>query len=349
MNCNAADLTFVDAAVTSLLPYLSAGEAVVGKSTVPVGTAQRLAEWLAKDAPGVTLVWNPEFLREGFAVKDTLTPDRFVYGLPEGDGAEHAKALLDEVYAVPLASGIPLVVTDFPTAELVKVSANSFLATKISFINAVAVIADVAGADITKLAEAIGYDDRIGHKFLRAGVGYGGGCLPKDTRAFRARAEEMGVGDALNFLKEVDNVNIGQRKRIAKRVAAAVGGDVHGKRIAVLGLAFKPITDDIRDSPALAVAVRLKGLGAEVVATDPEAVDNARAAHPQIEYTATAQEAVAGADAVLLLTEWDEYRELDPAALGELVKAKVIIDGRNALDPAAWKAAGWQYQGVGRR
>lgn len=344
-----ADLTYVHAAVDSLIPHLKAGDVVVGKSTVPVGTAQEIQDKLTIEAPGVTLIWNPEFLREGYAVQDTIAPDRFVYGLPDLPDAQTAKALLDEVYAGPLASGIPLVVTDLPTSELVKVAANSFLATKISFINAVAQVADVAGADITKLAEAIGYDDRIGAKFLRAGVGFGGGCLPKDIRAFRARAEELGVGDAMGFLKEVDDLNVNQRKRVARMVRTALGGDVNGRRVAILGLSFKPITDDIRDSPAVAVAVRLKGLGADVVATDPQAIDNATAAHPQLTYVATPQEAVKDAEVVLLLTEWSEYVNLDPTELGDLVANRIIIDGRNALDPEKWRNAGWHYSGIGRR
>lgn len=343
-----ADLAYVDAAIESLSPYLQPDDVVAGKSTVPVGTAARLQQKLG-GARGATLVWNPEFLREGFAVNDTIHPDRIVYGLSDHPGSPRAKEALDAVYSVPLAEGVPLVVTDLATAELVKVSANAFLATKISFINAVASISDIVGGDISALAEAIGYDDRIGAKFLRAGVGFGGGCLPKDIRAFRARAEELGLGDEFAFLREVDALNINQRKRTTKLVQRAVGGALVGKRIAVLGLAFKPNSDDIRDSPALAVAVRLKGLGAEVVATDPEALANARRQSPQLTYVDTAEEAVSGADAVVLLTEWDEYKNLDPASLTTLVGHPSVVDGRNALDPQRWKDAGWSYIGIGRR
>ncbi|MDF2442013.1 MAG: UDPglucose 6-dehydrogenase, partial [Subtercola sp.] len=277
---NAADLTYVDAAVDGLIPYLSEGDLVVGKSTVPVGTAARLAAKVKAGAPGADLAWNPEFLREGFAVKDTISPDRLVYGLPEGADREHAKALLDEVYAIALGNDTPLVVTDYATAELVKVSANAFLATKISFINAMAEIAEVTGADVTQLADAIGYDSRIGRKFLNAGVGFGGGCLPKDIRAFTARAEELGRGESVVFLKEVDAINLRRRQRVVDLVVESLGGSVYQKKVAVLGLSFKPDSDDVRDSPALDVAVQLNGLGANVIATDPESIRNAQRLHP---------------------------------------------------------------------
>jgi UDPglucose 6-dehydrogenase len=345
----AADLTYVNAALEGLLPYLSEGDLVVGKSTVPVGTAADLASRVAASGTGAMLAWNPEFLREGFAVQDTIAPDRLVYGLPPAaEQAEAAKALLDGVYATALSKDTPLVVTDYATAELVKVSANAFLATKISFINAMAEIAEVTGADVTQLSKAIGLDDRIGWKFLKAGVGFGGGCLPKDIRAFTARAEELGRGESVAFLKEVDAINLRRRQRVVDLAVEALGGRVYGKKIAVLGLAFKPHSDDIRDSPALDVAVQLKGLGADVVATDPEAIRTASRVHPQLSYEADVAVALQDAELVVLVTEWDEFRYMDPTWAKTLVKNPLVIDGRNTLDAAAWRAAGWTYQGLGR-
>lgn len=346
---NAADMSFVDAATAALLPHTGAGEVIVGKSTVPVGSAARLAAAVAEGGTGAVLAWNPEFLREGWAVRDSLTPDRLVFGLPpEPDRARTAESALREVYADVIATGIPLVVTDFATAELVKVSANAFLATKISFINAMAEIAEVTGADVTQLADAIGYDDRIGRRFLGAGIGFGGGCLPKDIRAFTARAEELGRGESVAFLKEVDAINLRRRQRLVDHVVDALDGEPFGKTVAVLGLAFKPHSDDVRDSPALDAAVRLRGLGAEVRATDPAAIENARRLHPQLDYRESFDDAVTGADVVVLVTEWDEYRYLDPEVVGRLVGAKRVVDGRNSYDPAAWRAAGWEYRGLGR-
>jgi UDPglucose 6-dehydrogenase len=344
---NAADLRYVDAAVQSLLPHLAPGSLVAGKSTVPVGTAERLAAVVAP--AGALLAWNPEFLREGFAVQDTIAPDRLVYGLPSSpDSASAAQALLDEVYADALSRETPLVVADYATAELVKVSANAFLATKISFINAMAEIAEVTGADVTKLADAIGYDARIGRRFLNAGVGFGGGCLPKDIRAFSARAEELGRGESLNFLREVDAINLRRREGLVQAVLARFGGQVYGKKVAVLGLAFKPDSDDIRDSPALDIAVRLKGLGADVVAHDPQAIANSRRIHPQLEYADDIWDALDGADCVVVATEWKQYRTLDPVEVGARVASRLVVDGRNCLDADAWREAGWAYQGYGR-
>ena len=343
---NAADLRYVDAAIESLLPHLKPGDLVVGKSTVPVGTAARLAERIREVVPGASLAWNPEFLREGFAVKDTIAPDRLVYGIAEGDTT--AEGLLDEVYATAISNGTPRVVTDFATAELVKVAANAFLATKISFINAMAEVAEVTGANVTELADAIGYDARIGRRFLNAGLGFGGGCLPKDIRAFMARAEELGVDQALSFLSEVDSINMRRRERMVDLAKEVVGGDVSGKRIAVLGLAFKPDSDDVRDSPALDVALRLTELGADVVAHDPEAMATAKARNPQLVVAASVDDALAGADAVLLLTEWRQYRELEPSAALSLVRVPAIVDGRNCLDAVQWRDAGWTYRALGR-
>ena len=342
----AADLRYVDAAVDGLLPYLKPGDLVVGKSTVPVGTAARLAAVVAES--GATLAWNPEFLREGFAVNDTISPDRLVYGVAGGQAGEHATAVLNEVYAAAIAAETPLVVTDYATAELVKVAANAFLATKISFINAMAEIAEVAGADVTQLADAIGHDNRIGRRFLNAGVGFGGGCLPKDIRAFTARAEELGRGESVAFLKEIDKINLRRRQRVVDLTVKAIGREVWKSKVTVLGLSFKPHSDDVRDSPALDVAVQLHGLGANVTATDPQAIENARGRHPQLDYSTDLEESLRGADVVVLATEWPEYRSIDPEWAGALVRTRTIIDGRNTLDAAAWRAAGWTYVGLGR-
>lgn len=345
----AADMAYVDAATTALLPHLSPGDLVVGKSTVPVGTAARLSELVRGVQPEALLAWNPEFLREGFAVQDTLHPDRIVYGLPEGEDGARAKALLDEVYATPLADDTPLVVTDYPTAELVKAAANSFLATKISFINAMAEVCEASGADVTQLADAIGYDTRIGRRFLNSGLGFGGGCLPKDIRAFMARAGELGADQALAFLREIDSINLRRRVRMVDLAREELGGSIVGRRIAVLGLAFKPNSDDIRDSPALNVAAQMRLQGASVVVTDPEAVANAQRLWPDLGYAESAFDAAKDADLVMVLTEWDEYRNLDPVKLGEVVADRRILDGRNALDRDAWRAAGWTYRALGRK
>jgi UDPglucose 6-dehydrogenase len=342
----AADLRFVDAAIASLLEHVSAEDLIVGKSTVPVGTAARLSELAVSTVPGVELVWNPEFLREGFAVSDTLAPDRLVYGVARG--SSRAERILDEVYAQAIERGTPKVVTDYATAELVKVAANAFLATKISFINAMAEIADASGADVTQLADAIGYDQRIGRRFLNAGIGFGGGCLPKDIRAFMSRASDIGAPEALLFLSEIDRINLRARDRVVQLARAALGGSLQGKRVAVLGLAFKPESDDVRDSPALEVAVKLLAAGSEVFATDPQAVETARMRHPQLGYVDSVTDAVSSVDAVLVLTEWKEYRDIDPSALATQTSARVVIDGRNCLDPAKWRAAGWTYRALGR-
>ncbi|MFJ5531477.1 UDP-glucose dehydrogenase family protein [Streptomyces sp. NPDC093261] len=344
----ACDMSYVDAAIASLAPHLKAPALVVGKSTVPVGSADRLAAYLAEHAPAgqdAELAWNPEFLREGFAVQDTLHPDRIVVGVR----SERAEKLLREVYATPVAEGSPFVVTDFPTAELVKTSANSFLATKISFINAMAEVCEAAGGDVAKLAEAIGHDDRIGRKFLRAGIGFGGGCLPKDIRAFMARAGELGADQALTFLREIDSINMRRRGQMVEMAREALGGGSFlGRRVAVLGATFKPDSDDVRDSPALNVAGQIHLQGGQVTVYDPKGMANARRIFPTLGYADSALAAVRGADVVLHLTEWREFRELDPAELGTVATSRMILDGRNALDPELWRRAGWTYRAMGR-
>ena len=347
---NAADTSFVFAAARSLAPHLSGRALVVGKSTVPVGTAAQLRECLGEGAPAgaqVRLAWNPEFLREGFAIRDTVAPNRFVYGV-DGPSADADVAVLDEVYAGPLAAGTPRLVTDFPTAELVKVAANAFLATKISFINAMAEVCEAAGADVVLLADALGHDDRIGRKFLNAGVGFGGGCLPKDIRAFMARACELGADEALGFLREIDGINVRRRSRLVDLAREQCGGTLAGKRVAVLGAAFKPDSDDIRDSPALDVAQAARREGAVVTVHDPKAMPAARGVHPELEYADTVDAACVDADVVLHLTEWKQFREIDPATLAKIVTSRAIIDGRNTLDPDLWRSAGWTYRALGR-
>ncbi|MDT0323311.1 UDP-glucose dehydrogenase family protein [Streptomyces millisiae] len=343
----ACDMSYVDAAVDALAPHLDRPALVVGKSTVPVGSAARLARRLAELAPAgeaAELAWNPEFLREGFAVEDTLRPDRIVVGVT----SERAETLLREVYATPLAAGTPFIVADLPTAELVKTAANAFLSTKISFINAMAEICEAADGDVVTLAEALGHDDRIGRKFLRAGIGFGGGCLPKDIRAFMARAGELGAAEALSFLREIDSINMRRRAAMVELTRETLGGSLLGKRVAVLGAAFKPDSDDVRDSPALNIAGQLHLQGAEITVYDPKGMENARRVFPTLRYAESAAEAARGAHAVLHLTEWREFRELDPAALGELVADRQILDGRNALDPVLWRKSGWTYRALGR-
>ncbi len=344
----AADLRYVQEAAESLLQVLGPGELVAGKSTVPVGTAAELAALFGEKVPGAILAWNPEFLREGFAVRDTLHPDRLVYGLPPGDDGVTAERLLDEVYATIVERGTPKVTSDYATAEMVKTAANSFLATKISFINAMAELCEATGADVKLLADAIGYDDRIGRKFLNAGLGFGGGCLPKDIRAFMARAGELGADQALTFLREVDAINMRRRIRMVELARAELGGSFLGTKVAVLGAAFKANSDDIRDSPALNVAAQIRLQGADVVVTDPAAIENARRLWPELQYVTDVEEACANADAVLVLTEWPEYTALDPVALGRIVRRRHVLDGRNALDAERWKAAGWTYRALGR-
>src|SRR5215467_2227393 len=341
-----ADLSQVETCIDCLAPHLNRPCLIVGKSTVPVGTAAALATRIARQAPvgeAAEISWNPEFLRAGHGVHDTLSPDRLVIGV----SSARAEAILREIYAPQIAAGIEFFVTDLATAELAKGAANAYLATKISFINAVAEVCDAADADVTVLAEILGADPRIGRSYLKPGLGFGGGCLPKDVRAFQARAAELGAGDALAFLREVDAINLGRRTSMVNLACEVAGGSVAGKSVCVLGAAFKPGSDDVRDSPALDVAQILHGLGAEVTVHDPQALQNAKQARPELKYAESVLSAAAGADLVLLLTDWPEYAAITPEELADVTKARRIIDGRYVLDPAAWRAAGWQYRASG--
>ncbi|BDA65249.1 UDP-glucose dehydrogenase family protein [Actinomyces capricornis] len=343
-----ADLSQVWAAVDLLIPLLSGGRRplVVGKSTVPVGTALQTARRLEGRA---RLVWNPEFLREGFAVKDTLHPDRIVYGLPQDpQEADSARAALDEVYAPMLEEGIARILTDYATAELVKTAANSFLATKISFINAMSTMCEATGADVTVLAQALGLDERIGRRFLHAGVGFGGGCLPKDIRALRASATTHGAQRLAGLLEQVDTINQDQRDHVVDLALERLGRGADRAAVTILGAAFKPNSDDLRDSPALDVAERLADHGARVTIHDPHAMDRVRQDHPRLLPAASPEQALEGAELVILATEWAEFTGMDPHRAAQLVAQPVIIDARNALDPAAWREAGWDYRGIGR-
>lgn len=343
-----ADLRHVYAVIDALVPRLTTSAVLVGKSTVPVGTAAELNQRAAALAPqgvDVEIAWNPEFLREGYAVQDTLNPDRIVLGIkPDSTRAE---AAVRELYGPLLDAGVPFLVTDLQTAELVKVSANAFLATKISFINAISEVCEAAGADVSLLADALGYDPRIGRQFLNAGLGFGGGCLPKDIRAFMARAGELGADQALTFLREVDSINMRRRTRMVELASAACGGSLLGANIAVLGAAFKPESDDVRDSPALNVAGQLQLNGAAVNVYDPKALDNAQRLFPTLNYAVSVEEACERADAVLVLTEWRQFVDMDPDDLADRVRARVIVDGRNCLDAARWQRAGWRVYRLG--
>lgn len=345
-----ADLRHVHSVIDELVPRLTRPSVIVGKSTVPVGTAAdlgRRARALAAYGVEIEVAWNPEFLREGYAVQDTLHPDRIVLGVqPDSIRSE---ATVRELYAPLLADGVPFLRTDLQTAELVKVSANAFLATKISFINAISEVCEIADADVTVLADALGFDPRIGRRFLNAGLGFGGGCLPKDIRAFMARAGELGAGNALAFLREVDSINMRRRTRMVELTTAACGGSLLGANIAVLGAAFKPESDDVRDSPALNVAGMLQLNGATVNVYDPQALENSRKVFPTLNYSTSVAEACDRADAVLVLTEWREFVDLDPAELADVVRNRVIIDGRSCLDVARWQSAGWRVHCLGRR
>lgn len=341
---NAADLTYVDSALEAIAKIVKPGGLVVGKSTVPVGTATRLRNRLLELNPKADLAWNPEFLREGFAVEDTLRPNRLVIGVVN----DLAEKILKEVYASNLKENTPWVRADLPTAELVKVAANSFLATKISFINAMAEICEAAGGDVTVLAKAIGYDPRIGSRFLQAGIGFGGGCLPKDIRAFMARAEELGAKQAVEFLKEIDAINLRARQRIIELVRKDLSENLQGKRVAILGAAFKPDSDDVRDSPALDIAAQIQAAGAVVIVHDPKAIANAQKRFPALKFAEEINSTLKDAEIVLHLTEWKIYREINPVEVKSLVKSAIMIDGRNALDRELWQSAGWKFRALGR-
>jgi len=340
----AADLTYVDSSVRSIAPHAKSGSLIVGKSTVPVGTAARLSTLLREINSHVELAWNPEFLREGFAVEDTLRPNRLVVGVT----SDRAEEMLKQAYSTLIANNVPWIRTDLATSELVKVAANSFLATKISFINAMAEICEVAGGDVTLLAKAIGYDPRIGSRFLQAGIGFGGGCLPKDIRAFMARSEELGAQQSLEFLREIDSINQRARQRMIDLVRADLSEDLKGKKIAVLGAAFKPDSDDVRDSPALDIAAQIHAAGADVCVHDPKAIEPARRRFPALVFESDIESCISNADAILHLTEWKIYRELDPVSLKSKVRTPIIIDGRNALDRDRWIKAGWKFRALGR-
>ena len=343
-NGNAADLTYVNSALESIAKFVKPGGLVVGKSTVPVGTATKLRNRLLELNPKADLAWNPEFLREGFAVEDTLRPNRLVVGVVN----DSAEQILKEVYANNLKEKTPWVRADLPTSELVKVAANSFLATKISFINAMAEICEAAGGDVTVLAKAIGYDPRIGSRFLQAGIGFGGGCLPKDIRAFMARAEELGASQAVEFLKEIDAINLRARQRIIELVRKDLADDLRGKKVAILGAAFKPDSDDVRDSPALDIAAQIQAAGAVVTVHDPKAIANAQKRFPALNFADDVNATLKDAEIVLHLTEWKIYREIDPVKVKSIVKNPIIIDGRNALDRDLWQSAGWKFRALGR-
>jgi len=343
-NGNAADLTYVNSALESIAKFVKPGGLVVGKSTVPVGTATKLRNRLLELNPKADLAWNPEFLREGFAVEDTLRPNRLVVGVVN----DSAEQILKEVYANNLKEKTPWVRADLPTSELVKVAANSFLATKISFINAMAEICEAAGGDVTVLAKAIGYDPRIGSRFLQAGIGFGGGCLPKDIRAFMARAEELGASQAVEFLKEIDAINLRARQRIIELVRKDLADDLRGKKVAILGAAFKPDSDDVRDSPALDIAAQIQAAGAVVTVHDPKAIANAQKRFPVLNFADDVNATLKDSEIVLHLTEWKIYREIDPVKVKSIVKNPIIIDGRNALDRDLWQSAGWKFRALGR-
>jgi UDPglucose 6-dehydrogenase len=343
---DAANIAYVDSAFRSVAAHADCDGLVVGKSTVPVGTAQRLAAEVAETSSEhrLEVAWNPEFLREGKAIEDTLAPDRLVFGVT----SEYAEKTLQEVYGSIIEAGTPHLTADLPTSELVKVAANAFLATKISFINAMAEVCEIVDADVVTLSRALGYDDRIGKRFLNAGLGFGGGCLPKDIRAFSARAGELGASDALRFLHEVDKINLRRREKAVAVARALVGGDFLGKSIAVLGAAFKPNSDDVRDSPALNVAAAMHLKGADVRVHDPKAIENATARFPTLGYFDSAEEACRNADLIVLATEWDEYCNIDPASFRSVVKQARLLDTRNAIDRDYWTGAGWQVYSLGR-
>ena len=343
----AADLSYVHAAADALAPHLRERCLIAGKSTVPVGTARQLLARIRRAAPAgdlVDLAWNPEFLREGFAVQDTLSPDRFVFGVTSPGAVE----VLRQAYEQPLAAGSPGLVMDLETAELVKVSANAFLATKISFINEMAAVCEAAGGDVLALAEALGHDERIGRRSLAPGLGFGGGCLPKDIRAFRATGVKLGRAPLVSLLDSVEEINLGRRAKAAELAGRMLGGSVRGRRVAVLGIAFKPNSDDVRDSPGLDVCARLAAEGAIITVHDPAAMSSAARLQPDLGYRQSVTEAAAGADLVMHLTEWHEYQAIDPSVLAQVVAQCNLIDARCSLNADLWRDAGWAVRVLGR-
>ncbi|MFD5696547.1 UDP-glucose dehydrogenase family protein [Streptomyces lasiicapitis] len=342
------DVSQVLGAVRSLAPLLTRPCTIVGKSMVTVGTVARLQEIVsAEAAEGVELVWNPEFLREGHAVEDSLHPDRIVAGL----SSAAAQKAIAEVYAPILArGGVELIVTDPQTAEVLKSAANAFLSTKISFINAMAEVCEITGADVNAVAYGIGIDHRIGHAGMRPGIGYGGGCLPKDVAAFAHRVEELGAEHAAGLLGAVEAVNRSRMDTAVALVERAHGSALDGAAITVLGASFKPGTSDVRNSPALRLAGRLHQAGARTVIYDPESNEAARRLHPEYTYANDLRSALHEAEAVVLATDWPLFTQDTqlPSSAGAIVRARVLIDVRNSVDSHAWLAAGWQVWQLGR-
>lgn len=339
-----ADLSFVFAAVRELARALKGPAVVVTKSTVPVGTGDRIAEILAEEgAPsGVTVASNPEFLREGAAIRDFKIPDRIVIGAED----DRTRDVMREVYRPLFLNQAPILFTSRRTAELTKYAANAFLATKISFINEIADLCEAVGADVQEVARGIGLDNRIGAKFLHAGPGYGGSCFPKDTLALLKTAEDAGVEQRI--VSTVVRVNDDRKAAMADRVAGALGGDLKGKKVAVLGLTFKPNTDDMREAPSIPLIDRLVGMGAQVSAFDPVGREQAEPLLPDIDYAADSLSAAEGADALVIVTEWDEFRALDLVKLAKVMRGHVLMDLRNIYDGAEAARAGFRYYGIGR-
>ena len=342
-----ADLSYVFAAAEQVARAAQGPLTLVTKSTVPVGTGAKIAALVRAIRPDISVATNPEFLREGAAITDFMRPDRVVIGIEPGELGERALATLKRLYRPLYLIETPIVATSLETAEIIKYAANSFLAMKVSFINEVADLCERAGADVHDVARGIGLDGRIGRKFLHPGPGYGGSCVPKDTLAFARTAQDLGA--PLRLVEATIAVNEDRKHAMARRVIAALGGDVAGKRIAILGLTFKPETDDMRDAPALVVLPELAAAGAELHVYDPEGMEQARSMLPTgITYAATALAAAADADAVVLLTEWNEFRALSPEKLRGVMRGDALLDFRNVYDPAAMRAAGFAYSSIGR-
>jgi len=338
-----ADLTYVYAAVRELAPLIKRPLVVVTKSTVPVGSGDRIVEILAEEGvEGASVASNPEFLREGAAIRDFKIPDRIVVGAED----EQARTVLREVYRPLFLNQAPILFTGRRTAELIKYASNAFLAVKISFINEIADLCEAVGADVQDVARGIGLDNRIGAKFLHPGPGYGGSCFPKDTVALLQTADQAGVDQRI--VRTVVEVNDRRKASMAARVAAALGGNLKGKRVAVLGLAFKPNTDDMREAPSIALIEGLLKGGAQVAAFDPVAIEQAQPLMPQVEFAPDAHAAAAAADALVIVTEWDEFRALDLEDLAAVMRGKVLVDLRNVYDRAEAERAGLVYFGIGR-